>query len=103
MIKCINGSFYTGYTADLKKRYFQHCKGKAARYTRMNPPIAMVYFEKLETRKNAMTRERKIKKMTHNQKVQLLKTLTKSEKNKLLSISSSIQSKLEQQIVEKRD
>ena len=87
ILKCSNGSFYTGYTSNLKKRFALHCIGKAAKYTRMNPPIAMIYYETVQTRSAAMMRERRIKQLSHEQKIQLLRSLTTEEKQRLLDIS----------------
>ena len=68
MILCEGNNFYTGYTKDLDLRMQLHMKGKAARYTRMHKPQKIVYVEKFGSRADAMKREKRIKKLNHNQK-----------------------------------
>jgi len=55
-----DGRFYTGYTADLKKRLVQHNSG-GVRSTKGRRPLELVYWEAFETRGTAMRRERRIK------------------------------------------
>jgi len=71
ILHCDDGSYYTGYTRDLTSRLERHRKGHGARYTRMRKPKTIVYFEKLRTRKAAMKRERQIKALTHDKKLEL--------------------------------
>ena len=71
IILCEGNSFYTGYTKNLNSRMRLHKKGKAARYTRMHPPRELVHVEKFNSRTNAMRREKRIKKLTHAQKLKL--------------------------------
>lgn len=42
VLECNNGSFYTGYTNDLEKRYQEHCEGRAAKYTRSFKPVKVI-------------------------------------------------------------
>jgi len=49
-----------------------HKKGRGARYTRMHEPDELVYVEPFESRSEAMRRERKIKKLSHDRKQQLI-------------------------------
>ena len=42
MIECVNGSYYTGYTIDIKRRYNKHCEGSASKYTRAFKPKKLV-------------------------------------------------------------
>jgi putative endonuclease len=74
IIVCKDGSFYTGITKNLDSRMRLHTKGKGARYTRIHRPNKIVYVETLESRAEAMRREKAIKKMTHNQKTELMKS-----------------------------
>jgi putative endonuclease len=73
MILCFNGSFYTGYTKNVNERAKQHSNGKGARYTRMYKPQKVVYVELLDSRTQAMKREKTIKRMSHQQKLELAK------------------------------
>jgi putative endonuclease len=79
IVLCEKGSFYTGYTKDLEKRMKLHLVGNGARYTRMNKPKRLIYKEIFENRTKAMRREKAIKKLSHREKLKLVK----SEKNKL--------------------
>ena len=75
MVKCSNGSFYTGWTTDPERRVREHNAGRGARYTRINGPVELVYVEKLSDRSAAQRREVAIKQLTHAQK----KTLAESD------------------------
>lgn len=83
ILLCENGSYYTGYTKDLNSRVQQHVKGIGARYTQMHKPTKLVYVEPYKTIKEAMIRERAIKRLRHIEKSKLAKqgrnvNLTKS-------------------------
>jgi putative endonuclease len=67
-----DGKFYTGCTADLKKRLKQHNAGRA-RSTKARRPLKLVYWETLATRSEAMKRERRIKKIGRAGKKALVK------------------------------
>lgn len=72
ILLCRDGSYYTGYTKDLKLRVEQHRKGHGARYTSMHEPEKIVYVEKLSSLKEAMKREREIKSLSHTEKKRLV-------------------------------
>jgi putative endonuclease len=72
ILLCIDGSFYTGYTKDLNERTRQHENGKGAKYTKTHRPQKVAYVELFNTRGSAMKRERAIKKLTHQQKQDLI-------------------------------
>ena len=72
ILLCNNGSFYTGYTKDIKTRTKQHETGKGARYTKAHKPQKLAYVEEHENRGVAMKREREIKKLSHQQKQSLV-------------------------------
>jgi putative endonuclease len=77
VILCKGNTFYTGYTKDLDSRMRLHMNGKAARYTRMHRPKKIVYVEEFGSRAKAMQKERKVKRLTHNQKLALINSQTK--------------------------
>ena len=81
VILCDDGSFYTGYTKNVKSRLRLHINGKGARYTRMHKPKGLVYTEQFESRAEAMKREKRLKKLGHQQKRRLAK-LQSSKKDK---------------------
>ena len=72
ILLCQDGSYYTGYTKDLEKRFTQHLNGKGSRYTRMKKPKKVVYTETLGTRSEAMKREKEIKHLTRKHKIRLI-------------------------------
>jgi len=74
IIVCKDGSYYTGYAKDVKRRIERHRKGQGARYTRIHKPEKTVYVEKFNSRSKAMKREREIKQLSHNKKQELVKS-----------------------------
>ena len=72
ILLCMDGSFYTGYTQDLNERTKQHENGKGARYTKTHKPQKLAYVEQHDSRSKAMKRERAIKKLSHQQKQDLI-------------------------------
>ena len=71
IILCEGNSLYTGYTKNLDSRIKLHKKRKAARYTKMHRPKKLVHVEEFHSRAEAMRREKRIKKLTHIQKLRL--------------------------------
>lgn len=70
---CCDGSFYTGYTKDLEARTKLHENGNGARYTKSHKPQKLAYVELLDSRSTAMKREREIKRLSHQQKLELVR------------------------------
>ena len=73
ILKCSDESLYTGWTNDLEKRLKAHNEGKGAKYTKGRRPVVLLYFEAFETKEEAMSREFAIKKLTREEKLQLIK------------------------------
>ena len=73
IVKCSDGSLYTGWTNNLEKRIQAHNEGKGAKYTKTRLPVELVYFEEFETKEEAMSREWHIKKYSRAQKEKLIK------------------------------
>ena len=73
MLKCKDGTYYTGYTNDLEKRVQAHNEGKGAKYTKGRGPVELIYFEEYEDKSIAMRREWEIKRLTRSQKEELHK------------------------------
>jgi putative endonuclease len=61
LVECRDGSYYCGYTDNLKKRVEAHNKGRGARYTRSRRPVRLVYYEEKEGKQEALRREAQIK------------------------------------------
>jgi putative endonuclease len=72
ILKCKDGSLYTGYTNNLERRIKTHNNGKGAKYTRCRLPVELVYYESYETKSDAMKREYCIKQMSREVKVKLI-------------------------------
>ena len=72
IVKCSDGTYYTGYTNDLEKRLLAHNAGKGAKYTRNRLPVEMVYFEEYEDNSEAMKSEYAIKRLTRKQKEKMI-------------------------------
>lgn len=63
MLKCSDGTLYTGWTNDLEKRVEAHNSGKGAKYTKARRPVELAYYEEFETKEQAMKREYAIKQL----------------------------------------
>jgi len=72
MVQCCDNSLYTGITNDVDARIAQHNNGKGAKYTRSRCPVTLVYTEYSGNRSEALKREIQIKKMSPQQKRDLL-------------------------------
>lgn len=70
IVKCSDGTYYTGLTSNLQKRLIQHNGKKAggAKYTRIRRPVTLLYYEVFPTRSEALRRELAIKKITKKAK-----------------------------------
>ena len=74
MLRCKDGSLYTGWTNDLEHRLAMHNSGRGAKYTRGRGPLELVYSEELADKEAALRRECAIKKLRRDQKLALLQT-----------------------------
>lgn len=72
MLRCCDGSLYTGWTNNLEQRLEAHASGKGAKYTKGRLPLALVYFEEHPDKSCALRREMEIKQLTKAQKEALL-------------------------------
>ena len=68
MVRCADGTLYTGYTTNVNRRVDMHNKGKGARYTRSRLPVVLLYQETFATKTEALQREYQIKQLTREQK-----------------------------------
>ena len=73
IVRCADGSLYTGITNDLDRRCEQHNAGTASRYTRSRLPVELVYQEEQGNRSEATKRELKIKAISRKQKESLIR------------------------------
>lgn len=72
ILRCADGSLYTGWTNDLDRRLTAHNEGKGSKYTRARLPVERVYSESCETKQQAMSREARIKKLSRAEKLALI-------------------------------
>lgn len=73
MLKCKDGTIYSGYTDNIEKRVEKHNSGKGAKYTRARRPVKLAYYEEFNTKSEALKREREFKKYSHNTKEEIIK------------------------------
>ena len=73
ILRCADGSLYTGITKDVSRRCEQHNAGTASRYTRGRLPVSMVYRETQATQSLALKREAAIKAMSRQEKESLIR------------------------------
>ncbi len=74
ILKCSDGTLYTGFTNDLEKRVLAHNTSKtAAKYTRARRPVKLMYSEKFKSKGKALKREWEIKKIGREGKMELIK------------------------------
>ena len=74
MLRCGDGSLYTGWTNDLEKRVGNHVAGRGCKYTRSRLPVQLVYTECFETKAEAMHREAEIKRLSRSEKLTLIES-----------------------------
>ena len=72
ILRCADGTLYTGWTNDLEKRLAAHNRGVASKYTKPRRPVALVYSEAHATKEAAMRREWAIKQLTRAEKLRLI-------------------------------
>lgn len=72
ILKCSDKTLYTGWTNNLEKRLSCHNSGKGAKYTKYRLPVKIVYFEKLESKSEALKREYAIKQLSRKDKLKLI-------------------------------
>jgi putative endonuclease len=68
LVRCGDGTLYTGITTNPKRRLAQHNAGSGAAYTRTRLPVILVYQEPMSDRSSALRREHAIKKLTRVEK-----------------------------------
>ncbi len=67
-------TYYCGYTDNVQKRFEKHMAGKAAKYTKANKPVKIVYQKEFDTKEDAMKEEYRIKRLKRSEKDQLIYT-----------------------------
>lgn len=72
MLRCRDNSLYTGYTDDVKRRESVHNTGKGAKYTKSRLPVKLVYWEVFEEKSQALKREYAIKRLSKQEKEDMI-------------------------------
>ncbi len=72
MLRCGDGTLYTGATCDLPRRLAAHQRGRGAKYTRCRLPVVLVYREAAENQSAALRREAAIKRLRRTEKLALI-------------------------------
>ena len=73
ILRCSDGTLYTGITTDVEKRFAAHSSGKGAKYTRGRGPLELVYCDECGDHSAALKREVQIKKLSREEKEKLIK------------------------------
>jgi UV DNA damage endonuclease len=73
LLRCADGSLYTGITNNVSRRCQQHNAGTASRYTRSRLPVELVYQESHSSRRLALKRELAVKAMSRQEKESLIR------------------------------
>ena len=75
LLRCADGTLYTGIARDVSRRCEQHNAGTASRYTRGRGPLALVHSEPARTHSAALRREHQLKRLRRGDKLAFLDTL----------------------------
>ena len=80
MLRCRDGSLYTGWTNDLDRRLKTHAAGRGGKYTRSRLPVQLAYVERFDTPAEARRREWHIKRLTRAEKLRLIRDAGKLDR-----------------------
>ncbi|USG65887.1 GIY-YIG nuclease family protein [Brevibacillus ruminantium] len=72
ILRCADGTYYTGYTTEMERRIREHNEGKGAKYTRGRGPVELMYIEEGTDRSWGLRREEAIKRLSRDQKEGLI-------------------------------
>ncbi len=80
ILQCSDGTYYTGYTNDIENRIKEHNYSKrGAKYLRGKVPVRLVYAKEYHNYRNVLRAERRIKKLSHRQKQELVRIYEKAK------------------------
>jgi len=80
MVRCKDGTYYTGYTKDLENRIALHNSGKGAKYVKGKLPVKLVYAKEYCYYKSALNEERRIKTLKRQQKSELVRMYAENKR-----------------------
>lgn len=72
ILRCGDGTLYTGITTDVERRLEAHRQGRGAKYTRSRGPLELAYQEKCGTHSEALKREYAVKQLPRDEKERLI-------------------------------
>jgi len=72
ILRCADGSLYTGAAKNLARRLRQHLAGRASRYTRARLPVELAWSRRVRTWSRALQEEHRLKRLTRSQKLELI-------------------------------
>ena len=72
VLRCGDGTFYTGITTDVERRLEEHRQGRGAKYTRGRGPLELAYQEECGNHSEALKREYAVKQLTREEKEDLI-------------------------------
>lgn len=72
ILRCSDGTLYTGYTDNPERRVKVHNSGKGGKYTRSRLPVELVYWEEHEDKSSALRRECAIKQLSRTEKLNII-------------------------------
>jgi putative endonuclease len=72
VVRCANGSLYTGYTRDIEARIAAHNEGNGGRYTRAHRPVKLIASWNFATKREALQTEYRIKQLPRQKKLELV-------------------------------
>lgn len=78
ILRCADGTLYTGWTNDLQRRVKAHNDGAGGKYTRSRLPVELAYYEVYEDKRQAQRREYEIKQLSREEKEKLICSFDKS-------------------------
>ena len=74
ILECADGTLYTGITTDVERRVYEHNnEPSGAKYTRVRRPVRLVYHQECENRSEALKKEAKIKKLSREAKLDVIR------------------------------
>ena len=82
ILRCADGTLYTGIAKDLEQRLERHRKGKASKYTRARLPVTLAWKRRVMSWSRALKEEIRIKSLTRAQKEELLSVIVVKRKRK---------------------
>jgi putative endonuclease len=89
ILKCNDGSYYTGSTINLDKRLLEHNTGNGANHTKKRLPVELIYYEEFQRIDEAFNREKQIQGWSRAKKEALISRNT----NRLIELSKSKKNK----------